>query len=222
MLSGNDFHTALTLIPPLKTCLFFHVESRGSATHVFIDSPKSHLSPIIDCRVNSSLRVNSTISMIICTRWRMLITKNWDIMIRAIVSPNVHWWANQAATWLLRTLPFRIIWFYQCVANSYPCHYIIHTQHDCPPQMNSNLMIGVTELTRYHSLIAVSILFVHFSWCQWCCGRLVPRLAATPLVKGAHSNLFWKHSSMMALPEIVKILKIFIYIFFDENSIVGI
>ena len=37
--------------------------------------------------------------------------------------------------------------------NDYPCHYMIHTQHDCPSQMNSNLLISVTKLTRYRSLI---------------------------------------------------------------------
>ena len=36
--------------------------------------------------------------------------------------------------------------------NDYPFHYIIHTQHDCPSQMNSNLMISVTEFTRYRTL----------------------------------------------------------------------
>ena len=39
------------------------------------------------------------------------------------------------------------------------------------------------------------------SRCQRCRGRLFPHLAATLLVKGAHSNGLWKLSSMMALPE---------------------
>ena len=39
------------------------------------------------------------------------------------------------------------------------------------------------------------------SRCQRCRGRLVPRSAATPLVKGAHLNWLGKLSSMTALPE---------------------
>ena len=31
-------------------------------------------------------------------------------------------------------------------ANNYPYHYIIHTQHACPLQMNSSLMISITKL----------------------------------------------------------------------------
>ena len=30
--------------------------------------------------------------------------------------------------------------------NDYPFNYIIHTKHDCPSQMNSNLMINVVSL----------------------------------------------------------------------------
>ena len=38
-------------------------------------------------------------------------------------------------------------------ANYYPFHYIIDTQCDCPSQMNSNVMISITKLTCYCSLI---------------------------------------------------------------------
>ena len=41
--------------------------------------------------------------------------KNWDILNCAINSPNVHWWANKARSWLLRTLTFRIIWIYPSI-----------------------------------------------------------------------------------------------------------
>ena len=37
--------------------------------------------------------------------------------------------------------------------------------------------------------------------CQQCRGRIIPRSAATPLVKWAHSNWLWKLSSMTALPK---------------------
>ena len=42
---------------------------------------------------------------------------------------------------------------------------------------------------------------VKTSRCQRCRGQLVPRSAATPLVKGARSNWLGKLSSMTALPE---------------------
>ena len=32
-----------------------------------------------------------------------------------IFSQNVHWWANQAWSWLLRILPLHIIWIYQFI-----------------------------------------------------------------------------------------------------------
>ena len=59
---------------------------------------------------NDSYDVNSTISIIICDWWRTIITQNWDIPNRAIFSPNVHGWANNARSWLLRT---RIIWIHE-------------------------------------------------------------------------------------------------------------
>ena len=37
--------------------------------------------------------------------------------------------------------------------NDYPCHYIIHTQHDCPSQMNSSLLINVTKLTYFYEIL---------------------------------------------------------------------
>ena len=53
--------------------------------------------------------------------------------------------------------------------------------------------------TWFHS--KTSIVMSYSSRCQRCRGRLVPPSAATPLVKGAHSNWLWKLSSMTALPE---------------------
>ena len=41
--------------------------------------------------------------------------------------------------------------------NDYACHYIIHTQHDCPSQMNSNLLISVTKLTVSNQQIFVHL-----------------------------------------------------------------
>ena len=41
---------------------------------------------------------------------------------------------------------------------------IIHSQHDCPSQMNSNVMLCVTKVTRYHSLICKCLkppIFIH-------------------------------------------------------------
>ena len=92
--------------------------------------------------------VNSALSKVIYNRILILITWNWDILNRAIFSRNVHWWANKARSWLLRTLTFALFEFINLFANDYPCHYIIHTQHDCPSQMNSNLLISVAKLTR--------------------------------------------------------------------------
>ena len=39
-------------------------------------------------------------------------------------------------------------WF-DIFANDYLCHYIpvMNTQHDCPSQMKSNLLISITKLT---------------------------------------------------------------------------
>ena len=64
---------------------------------------------------NNSFGVNSAISIIICSRWLILITWSWDILNRAIFLPNMHWWANIARSWLLRTLAFRIIWIHQSI-----------------------------------------------------------------------------------------------------------
>ena len=63
----------------------------------------------------NSFGVNSAISIIICTRWLVLITQNWNILNRAIFSRNMHWWANKAQLWLLRTLTYRIILIYQFI-----------------------------------------------------------------------------------------------------------
>ena len=64
---------------------------------------------------NNSFGVNPAMSIIICTRWLISITLNWDILNRAIFSPNVHWCANQAFSRLLRALTLRIIWNYQSI-----------------------------------------------------------------------------------------------------------
>ena len=48
-------------------------------------------------------------------------------LTRAIFSPNVHWWANQAHSWLLSTLTFNIIWSYQFIRQRFPSHYILQT-----------------------------------------------------------------------------------------------
>ena len=45
---------------------------------------------------------------------------------------------------------FALFEFLKTFANDYPSHYIIHPPHDCPSQMNSNSIISVTKLTRYH------------------------------------------------------------------------
>ena len=47
--------------------------------------------------------------------------------------------------------------FIHSFAKDYPSHYIVHTQHDCPSQMNSNLMISVTK-----SAVANHQIFIHF------------------------------------------------------------
>ena len=75
----------------------------------------------------------------------------------------MHWWANQACQWLLRTLTFRIIWIYQfiCQQLSLPLN---NAFLDCPSQMNWNLMISITKFTHYRSLvfaIANHQIFVH-------------------------------------------------------------
>ena len=64
---------------------------------------------------NKSFGVNSTMAVIICTRWLILITHNWNILNRAIFSQNVHWRTNKARSWLLSTLTFRITWIYQSI-----------------------------------------------------------------------------------------------------------
>ena len=65
-------------------------------------------------------------------------------------------WANQAPLWLLKDS--NISHYLNLPINSpkiiIPL-YIIHSQHDCSAQMNSNLMISVTKLTRYR-LFAVA------------------------------------------------------------------
>ena len=43
-------------------------------------------------------------------------------------------WVNQQCTLVVARTGF---------GNDYTCHYIIHTQQDCPSQMNSNLLISV-------------------------------------------------------------------------------
>ena len=58
---------------------------------------------------NSSFYLNQTTSIKICTWRRILITWNWYILAHEIFSPNMHWWANQAHSWLLRTLTFCVI-----------------------------------------------------------------------------------------------------------------
>ena len=59
-----------------------------------------------------------------CTWRRILITEKRDILGRATFSPNMHWWANQAPSWLLRILTFYIIWIYQfiCQRLSFPLY----------------------------------------------------------------------------------------------------
>ena len=61
-------------------------------------------------------------------------------------------WVSQQCT-LVVAKDFAFFEFISVFGNDYPCNYIIHTQHDCPSQMNSNLLISVTKLTRYRSLI---------------------------------------------------------------------
>ena len=62
-----------------------------------------------------SFFLNSTISINSFTLRKILITENRDIQTHAITSPNVHWWANQERSCLLRTLTFCIIWIYQFI-----------------------------------------------------------------------------------------------------------
>ena len=89
--------------------------------------------------------MNSAILIIVWTRWRLLITQNWNILIRAIFTPNAHWWANQARSWLKRTPTFRITWISQCIWQqvsllSYNTHPAwLHSQ------MNSIFMTSVTR-----------------------------------------------------------------------------
>ena len=75
-------------------------------------------------------------------------------MIRAIFSPNVHW-VFQPSTLVVAKDSNISHWFefINYFTNEYPSHYILHTQHDCPSLMNSNLMISVNKLTHYPSLI---------------------------------------------------------------------
>ena len=61
---------------------------------------------------NNSIYVNSTTLMYICIFWRIFITYNWDKLTCVIFSPNMHWWANKACSWLLRTLTFCIIFIF--------------------------------------------------------------------------------------------------------------
>ena len=58
---------------------------------------------------------------------------------------------GQTSTIVIAQDPDISLFFFKFVnsfANHYLSHYIIHTQHDCPSQMNTNLMIRVTKLTR--------------------------------------------------------------------------
>ena len=48
-------------------------------------------------------------------------------------------------------------------ANDYLCYYIIHTQHDCPSQMNSNLLISVNQINSL-SLVNLLLLINKFSF----------------------------------------------------------
>ena len=71
---------------------------------------------------NNSFGVNSAISIIICSRWLILIKWSWDILNRAIFLPNMHWCANKGRSWLLRTLAFRIIWIHWLSLPLYNTH----------------------------------------------------------------------------------------------------
>ena len=51
----------------------------------------------------NKIYVDPTIPTYICTWQRILITKNWYILTCAVFSTDVHWWANQALSWLQRT-----------------------------------------------------------------------------------------------------------------------
>ena len=35
--------------------------------------------------------------------------------LMTIFSPNVHWWANQTRSWLLKTMTFRTVWIHQLI-----------------------------------------------------------------------------------------------------------
>ena len=70
------------------------------------------------------------------------------ILTHAIFSPNLHWWTNDACSCLLRTRTFCIIGIYKFMHQQLSLHYKMHIQHDCPSQMNSNLMVAITKLTH--------------------------------------------------------------------------
>ena len=63
---------------------------------------------------------------------------------------------------------FALFEFIKLFANDHPCHYIIHTQHDCPSQMNLNLMISVYQI---NSLSLVNLLLVIIKMSFTCEGQ---------------------------------------------------
>ena len=106
---------------------------------------------------------------------------NCDILARAIFS-------NLARSCLLMTLTFRIIWIHQllCQCLSFPL-YNTHTQHGCPSQMTSNLIIlfpvcsshawfahfcEITKLIFLRYVYWLIALFV-VSWCLHRHGRFI-------------------------------------------------
>ena len=97
--------------------------------------------------------LNSTLSIYIYVCWRILITENCDILNYAIFSPNVHWWADQARSMLLRSQTLCIFEFINQFTDDHLCHYMIHTRRYYASQMNINSMVGVTKLTRFRSFI---------------------------------------------------------------------
>ena len=93
----------------------------------------------------------------------------------------------------------QLVWAAGCVLSLALVHALRpawpgETSSGGPAVQNAAAWSHTIELTCGHFCFRVSR-------CQRCRGRLVPRSAATPLVKGAHSNWLGKLSSMMALPE---------------------
>ena len=81
-----------------------------------------------------------------------LITSSWDVL-NQLNQPSTFVVAKDSKLWAL----FQSI---NVFANNHHCHYIVHTQHDCPAQMALNLMIVVTKLTHYYS----SLICYCWSW----------------------------------------------------------